>query len=109
MQQASRTGKYATGVQPGKTCNRCQARQNVQPAPIAEKRPRAQSGVPLVVLLIGLKFAMVSLIGQATMKQNSKQFLPFVLEESLKETQITSPYDGLKYTHSELTIFRPNG
>ena len=54
---------------------------------------------------------MVTLIGQGTMYQNSEQ-LPsfrFVLEELLKETQISSPYDGLKYTHSELIIFRPNG
>ena len=33
----------------------------------------------------------------------------FVLEELPKETKITSPYDGLKYTHSELIIFRPKG
>lgn len=50
-----------------------------------------------------------TLIGQGTMYQNFEQFLPFFLEELSKETQITSPYDGLKYTHSELTIFRPNG
>jgi len=85
MQQASSAGKHATCANCGKT------------------------PVTLVVLLIGLKLGMASLIGQATMNQISEQFLPFVLEELLKKTQITSPYDGLIYTHSELTIFRPNG
>ena len=31
------TGKHATGTKSGKTCNRCQARENMQPVPSARK------------------------------------------------------------------------
>ena len=33
-------GKSATGVKRGKTCNRCQARENMRPVPSAGKHVR---------------------------------------------------------------------
>lgn len=81
MQQAPSAGKHATDAKRGKRCDRRQARENMQPAPAtakhatsasAGKHHRAQSRVTLVVLLIDLKFGMVTLIGQGKMNQNSE-------------------------------------
>ena len=37
MQPVPSAGKHATGAKRGKTCNRCQARENMQPVPSAGK------------------------------------------------------------------------
>lgn len=73
MQSAQSAGKHTTGAESGKTCNRRQARrENMRPAASAGKHHRAQSRVTLVVLLIDLKFGIVTLIGQGKMNQNSE-------------------------------------